>query len=67
MTPTLTRCPEVEEPPEECRRALAEVREFAARNRARIDAEWNALPDGRIPKPTPELIARADAEWKALA
>lgn len=31
----------------DARRALADVRKYAREHREEIDAEWNALPDGR--------------------
>ena len=47
-------------------RAKRDAEAYGRANRARIDAEWDALPDGRMPPPTREQIARADAEWDAM-
>lgn len=47
-------------------RALIDQRRFAAANREQINAEWDALPDGRVPPLTADEKRRADAEWAEI-
>lgn len=47
-------------------RALIDQRRFAAANRSQIEAEWDALPDGRVPPLTADEKRRADAEWAEI-
>ena len=50
------------------KRRMKEQRRFAAENRERIEAEWDALTDPRVTirNDVAAAKARADAEWDAL-
>ena len=48
------------------RSARSDAAQYAKDNRAAIDAEWDALWDGRIEPLNAAMKRQADAEWNAL-